>query len=175
MAWRQIGEKPLSQPMQTRFSDTFMRHYGEIILLKITKVTHFFAFGTMPFLEPMMSHCDRALRTNFSVQFQSEYQNKENSFENVVTGDLLHSRALAHSCAPLFTQPCPIVHTAVPRENNEHGCVYLRCRAVCKLPGCVEGHPWLSRYSIYQNKENPFQNVICKWQPFLLCASIMGC
>ena len=35
----------------------------------------------------------------------------------------------------------PIVHTAVPRENNEHGCVYLRCRAVCKLPGCVEGHP----------------------------------
>ena len=37
----------------------------------------------------------------------------------------------------------PIVHTAVPRENNEHGCVYLRRRAVCKLPGCVEGHPWL--------------------------------
>ena len=36
----------------------------------------------------------------------------------------------------------PIVHTAVHRENNEHGCVYLRCRAVCKLPGCVEGYPW---------------------------------
>ena len=36
----------------------------------------------------------------------------------------------------------PIVHTAVPRENNEHGCVHLRCRAVCKLPGCVDGHPW---------------------------------
>ena len=42
------------------------------------------------------------------------------------------------------TQPCPIVHTAVPGENNEHGCVYLRCRAVCKLPDCVEGHPWNS-------------------------------
>ena len=37
----------------------------------------------------------------------------------------------------------PIVDTAVPRENNEHGCVYLRCRALCKRPGCVEGHPWL--------------------------------
>ena len=69
----------------------------------------------------------------------------------VTTGDPLHSRALAHSRAPLLTQPCPhcwhsrapIVHTAVPRENNEHGCVYLCCRAVCKLPGCVEGHPWL--------------------------------
>ena len=68
-----------------------------------------------------------------------------------ITGDPLHSRALAHSRAPLFTQPCPhcshsrapIVHTAVPRENNEHGCVNLRCRAVCNLPGCVEGHPWL--------------------------------
>ena len=36
----------------------------------------------------------------------------------------------------------PIVHTAVPRENNEHGCVYLRCTPVCKLPSCVEGHPW---------------------------------
>ena len=45
-----------------------------------------------------------------------------------ITGDPLHSRA-------------PIVHIAVHRENNEHGCVYLRCRAVCKLPGCVEGHP----------------------------------
>ena len=38
----------------------------------------------------------------------------------------------------------PIVHTAVPRENNQHGCVYLRCKAVCKLPGSVEGHPWNS-------------------------------
>ena len=52
---------------------------------------------------------------------------------NPVTGDPLHSRALAHSRAPLFTQPCthcshsraPIVHTAVPRENNEHGCVWI--------------------------------------------------
>ena len=43
------------------------------------------------------------------------------------------------------TQPCPIVHTAVPQENNEHGCVYLCCRAVCKLPGCVEGQLWLTK------------------------------
>ena len=58
------------------------------------------------------------------------------------TGDPLHSRALAHSRAHCSHSRAPIVHTAVPRENNEHGCVYLRCRAVCKLPGCVEGHPW---------------------------------
>ena len=45
--------------------------------------------------------------------------------QRIITGDTRHSRALA-----------------VPRENNEHGCVYLRCRAVCKLPGCAEGHPW---------------------------------
>ena len=48
----------------------------------------------------------------------------------------------------------PIVHTAVPRENNEHGCVYLRCRAVCKLPGCVEGHPCIprNRYIYQENR-----------------------
>ena len=61
---------------------------------------------------------------------------------------------------PLFTQPCPhcshsrapIVHTAVPRENNGHGCVYLRCRAVCKLPGCVEGHPCV--YTPWRRRRN---------------------
>ena len=26
MAWRRIGDKPLSGPMLTRFTDTFMRH-----------------------------------------------------------------------------------------------------------------------------------------------------
>ena len=75
---------------------------------------------------------------------------------------ILHSQALAHSRAPLFTQPCPhcshsrapIVHTAVHRENNEHGCVYLRCRAVCKLPGCVEGHPWIQKLLNCQQRDD---------------------
>ena len=60
-----------------------------------------------------------------------------------------HSRVTLYTAGHLHTavpncshSRAPIVHTAVPRENNEHGCVYLRCRAVCKLPGCVEGHPW---------------------------------
>ena len=59
-----------------------------------------------------------------------------------------HSRVTLYTAGHLHTavphcshSRAPIVHTAVPRENNEHGCVYLRCRAVCKLPGCVEGHP----------------------------------
>ena len=62
-----------------------------------------------------------------------------------------HSRVTLYTAGHLHTavphcwhSRAPIVHTAVPRENNEHGCVYLRCRAVCKLPGCVEGHPWLA-------------------------------
>ena len=30
MAWRPIGDKPLSEPMLTWFTDAFMRHYGEM-------------------------------------------------------------------------------------------------------------------------------------------------
>ena len=30
MAWRPIGDKPLSEPMLTRFTDASMRHYGEM-------------------------------------------------------------------------------------------------------------------------------------------------
>ena len=56
----------------------------------------------------------------------------------------LYTAGHLHAAVPhCLHSRAPIVHTAVPRENNEHGCVYLRCRAVCKLPGCVEGHPWL--------------------------------
>ena len=55
----------------------------------------------------------------------------------------LYTAGLLHTAVPHCSHSrAPIVHTAVPRENNEHGCVYLRCKAVCKLPGCVEGHPW---------------------------------
>ena len=30
MAWHQIGNKPLSEPMLTRFTDAYMQHQGEI-------------------------------------------------------------------------------------------------------------------------------------------------
>ena len=54
----------------------------------------------------------------------------------------LYTAGHLHTAVPHCSHGrAPIVHTAVPWENNEHGCVYLRCRAVCKLPGCVEGHP----------------------------------
>ena len=63
--------------------------------------------------------------------------------------DITNSRVTLYTAGHLHTavsqcshSRASIVHTAVPRENNEHGCVYLRCRAVCKLPGYVEGHPW---------------------------------
>ena len=60
----------------------------------------------------------------------------------------LYTAGHLHTAVPYCSHSrAPIVHTAVPRENNEHGCVYLRCRAVCKLPGCVEGHPWNSGLS----------------------------
>ena len=50
----------------------------------------------------------------------------------LLTGDPLHSRALAHSCAPLFTQPCPhCSHSRAPGEQ------WARLR-VFTLQGCVQ-------------------------------------
>ena len=61
---------------------------------------------------------------------------------STVTQVTLYTTGHLHTAVPYCSHSrAPIVHTAMPRENNEHGCVYLRCRAVCKLPGCVEGHP----------------------------------
>ena len=48
------------------------------------------------------------------------------------TGDPLHSRALAHSRAPLFTQPCPhCSHSRAPGEQWARLCVFT-------LQGCVQ-------------------------------------
>ena len=47
-------------------------------------------------------------------------------------GDPLHSRALAHSRAPLFTQPCPhCSHSRAPGEQWARLCVFT-------LQGCVQ-------------------------------------
>ena len=32
MAWRQIGDKPLPEPMMVQFIDAYMRHYGDMRL-----------------------------------------------------------------------------------------------------------------------------------------------
>ena len=39
----------------------------------------------------------------------------------------LYTAGHLHTAVPHCSHSrAPIVHTAVPRENNEHGCVYLR-------------------------------------------------
>ena len=38
MAWRRIGDKPLSEPMLTQYTDAYMRHYGEISWASYTTV-----------------------------------------------------------------------------------------------------------------------------------------
>ena len=52
--------------------------------------------------------------------------------QNIHTGDPLHSRALAHSRALLFTQPCPhCSHSRAPGEQWARLCVFT-------LQGCVQ-------------------------------------
>ena len=49
-----------------------------------------------------------------------------------ITGNPLHIRALAHSRAPLFTQPCPhCSHSRAPWEQWARLCVFT-------LQGCVQ-------------------------------------
>ena len=49
-----------------------------------------------------------------------------------IKGDPLHSRAFAHSRAPLFTQPCPhCSHSRAPGEHWARLCVFT-------LQGCVQ-------------------------------------
>ena len=51
---------------------------------------------------------------------------------SIFTGDPLHSRALAHSRAPLFSQPCPhCSHSRAPGEQWARLCVFT-------LQGCVQ-------------------------------------
>ena len=51
---------------------------------------------------------------------------------SLITGDPLHSWALAHSCAPLFTQQCPhCSHSRAPGEQWSRLCVFT-------LQGCVQ-------------------------------------
>ena len=40
MAWRRIGDKPLSEPMLTRFIDAYMRHLTGSILRQVMACRH---------------------------------------------------------------------------------------------------------------------------------------
>ena len=46
MAWRRIGDKPLSEPMLTWFTDTYMRHWGRWV--NINRKTICACFRTKP-------------------------------------------------------------------------------------------------------------------------------
>ena len=90
----------------------------------------------------------------------------------------LYTAGHLHTAVPHCSHSrAPIVLTAVPRENNEHGCVYLRCRAVCKLPGCVEGHPWYRGYpakrALSAMRKHDGEGILPKG-PYLPCVSMTG-
>ena len=88
---------------------------------------------------PLFSTCGTVFHSTHCTCVYTAHKKFTSTSTSRVT---LYTAGLLHSAMPhCWHIRAPIVHTAVPRENNEHGCVYLRCRAVCKLPGCVEGHP----------------------------------
>ena len=87
-------------------------------VLKYTLSDHYLIYTHMEFENTKESVVD-----NNTVKFRDM---------NNFTGDPLHSRALAHSRAPLFTQPCPhCSHSRAPGEQWARLCVFT-------LQGCVQ-------------------------------------
>ena len=86
--------------------------------------------------QPVLISYDYCLSSNVKTSYSKLCIQRSLSRVTLYTAGHLHTAVphCSHSRAP-------IVHTAVSQENNEHGCVFLRGRSVCKLPGCVEGHP----------------------------------
>ena len=79
--------------------------------------------GTVP-RRLRMLWCHTSSRPRFSM--------KDSHASTVITGDPLHSRALPHSRALLFTQPCPhCSHSRAPGEQWARLCVFT-------LQGCVQ-------------------------------------
>ena len=105
-----------------------------------------------------MGSCDQTHLESFRMGLNHK---RANSRVTLYTTGHLHT-AVPH-CSHSRT---PIVHTAVPQENNEHGGVYLRFRAVCKLPGCVEGHRW-------NWITQPFLGLIWSWSTYTLYAHVI--
>ena len=116
----------------------------------------------------MFDYIIRCLRISFNsiCNWRSSGCNSMSTRGKIIgdcnTGDPLHSRALAHSRAPLFTQPCPhCSHSRAPGEQWARLCVFT-------LQGCVQaarlcrGSPvckWEMQRSLSRNIERNFYNI----------------
>ena len=138
-----------------RPSNAYMRQQNIPSLVQILAC---WLIGAKPLSEPMLPYGQLGPEKNITVEFYLEFksfhsiksawksrlQNGVHFVSTSVSRVTLYTAGHLHTAVPhCWHSRAPIVHTAVPRENNEHGCVYLLCRAVCKLPGCVEGHLWV--------------------------------
>ena len=71
-------------------------------------------------------------RICFSFSFLFFWDTPGKFMIHIITGDPLHSRVLADSCAPLLTQPCThCSHSRAPGEQWAGLCVFT-------LQGCVQ-------------------------------------
>ena len=103
----------------------------------------FYVKPTLPLTEsllhlPHILIIDRFLYEHSIIIFQSEDAKqacdtcRSHIVMHMITGDPLHSRALAHSRAPLFTQPCThCSHSRAPGEQWARLCIFA-------LQGCVQ-------------------------------------
>ena len=101
---------------------------------------HSWSYHYMPYMEYQQFIMDWSMVKLYSAnltfrgsRFETTWkQSWQHYHDYEVTGDPLHSRALAHSCAQLFTQPCPhCSHSRALGEQWARLCVFT-------LQGCVQ-------------------------------------
>ena len=105
-----------------------LTHWPSMYLAKKFLSLSFFFNSLIPSdaLKHQQSSSISAEITACCLRASNHYLNTNN------TGDPLHSRARAHSRAPLFTQPCPhCSHSRAPGEQWARLCVFT-------LQGCVQ-------------------------------------
>ena len=147
LRWRHNGRDGVSnnQPHYCLLNRLFRRRSMKTSKLRVTGLRVGNSPGTSEFPAQMASNAE-----NVSISWRRHDHALApcvaKPLAAMVTGDPLHSRALAHSRAPLFTQPCShCSHSRAPGEQWARLCVFT-------LHGCVQaarlcrGSPVMVRY-----------------------------
>ena len=102
MAWRRTGDKPLSEPMLTRFIDAYMRHYGEMsYLLSSSPLCEVSRLPYVSWSVTIRARLDATKLLNI-LHFEIQNENYNCLFHFHSEFSLLATSVLANNCVQLW-------------------------------------------------------------------------